>query len=118
MAHELHISERVIGLTLVAIGTSLPELSTTVMAAARKHGDVAIGNAIGSNMFNLLGIMGITSFFGPLHVPPGILQFDLWVMLASALILVPFVFGHLNINRIWGAILSVCYIWYLVVLLT
>lgn len=118
IAHHLHISERVIGLTLVAIGTSLPELSTTIMAAARKHGDVAIGNAIGSNMFNLLGIMGITSFFGPLPIPPGVLDFDLWVMLASALIIVPFVFGHLNITRIWGVILSVCYIWYLVVLLT
>jgi cation:H+ antiporter len=118
IAYHLNISERVIGLTLVAIGTSLPELSTTIMAAARKHGDVAIGNAIGSNMFNLLGIMGITSFFGPLPIPPGILQFDLWVMLGSALILVPFVFGHLNITRIWGAILSVCYLWYLVVLLT
>jgi cation:H+ antiporter len=116
IAQHLGISERVIGLTLVAIGTSLPELSTTIMAAARKHGDVAIGNAIGSNMFNLLGIMGITSFFGPLAIPPGILQFDLWVMLASALILVPFVFGRLNINRIWGAILTICYVWYIVVL--
>ncbi len=117
LARHLGISETVIGLTLVAIGTSLPELATTVVAAARKHGDVAIGNAIGSNMFNLLGIMGITSFFGPLEIPPGILGFDLWVMLASALVMVPFVFGHLNISRIWGVILSVCYVWYLVVLL-
>ncbi len=116
IAQDLGISERVIGLTLVAIGTSLPELSTTIMAVARKHGDVAIGNVIGSNMFNLLGIMGITSFFGPLAMPPGILQFDLWVMLASALILAPFVFGRLNINRIWGAILTICYVWYIVIL--
>lgn len=118
VARHFGISETVIGLTLVAIGTSLPELATTIVAAARKHGDVALGNAIGSNMFNLLGIMGITSFFGPLNVPQGILGFDLWVMLASALIIVPFVFGHLNITRIWGLILSVCYVWYLVVLLT
>ncbi|NOX74786.1 MAG: calcium/sodium antiporter [Alphaproteobacteria bacterium] len=116
IASDLGISERVIGLTLVAIGTSLPELSTTIMAAARKRGDVAIGNAIGSNMFNLLGIMGITSFFGPLAIPPEILRFDLWVMLAAALILVPFVFGRLNISRIWGAILTICYVWYIVVL--
>ncbi len=118
IARIMGVSEAVIGLTLVAFGTSLPELATTIMAALRKHGDVAIGNAIGSNMFNLLGIMGITSFFGPLAVPQGILEFDLWVMLASALLIVPFVFGHLNITRLWGAVLTVFYATYLVILLS
>ncbi|NOX41991.1 MAG: calcium/sodium antiporter [Alphaproteobacteria bacterium] len=117
LARVWGVSESVIGLTLVAFGTSLPELSTTVMAALRKHGDVALGNAIGSNIFNLLGIMGITSFFGPLQVPPEILSFDLWVMLGSSLLLLPFVFWRLNITRIWGAALTGLYILYLSVLL-
>jgi cation:H+ antiporter len=117
VARHFGISEAVIGLTLVAIGTSLPELATTIIAALRRHGDVAIGNVIGSNMFNLLGIMGIASFFGPLAVPPGILAVDIWVMLASTLLLLPFVFGGLNITRSWGALLSATYIGYMVFLL-
>jgi Ca2+/Na+ antiporter len=81
------VSETVIGLTLVAIGTSLPELATTVMAAIRKHADVALGNVIGSNMFNLLGIIGISALVGPIPVDPEFLRFDLWVMLAASLVL-------------------------------
>ncbi len=115
LARVLHVSEAVIGLSLVAFGTSLPELATTLMAALRRHGDVALGNAIGSNMFNLLGIMGITSFFGPLHVPEGILHFDLWIMLGASLLIVPFVFGKINISRLWGGILTVFYLTYIVV---
>jgi cation:H+ antiporter len=65
----------------------------------------------------LLGIMGIASFFGPLAVPPGILAVDIWVMLASTLLLLPFVFGGLNITRSWGALLSATYIGYMVFLL-
>jgi len=117
IARALGVSEAVIGLTLVAFGTSLPELATTVMATLRRHGDVAIGNVIGSNMFNLLGIMGITSFFGPLATPQNILQFDLWVMLGASLLIVPFVFGRQNISRIWGAVLTLLYATYIVLLL-
>ncbi len=118
IAREIGVSEAAIGLTLVALGTSMPELATTVMAAIRKHGDVAMGNAIGSNMFNILGIMGITSFFGPLDIPPGILHFDLWVMLAAALAIAPFVFLRRNITRKWGAVLTAFYVAYVVMLLT
>lgn len=118
IARQLGVSEAVIGLTLVAIGTSLPELATTLAAAMRRHGDVVLGNAIGSNMFNLLGIMGVASFFGPVDVPQEFLRFDLWVMLGASLVILPFVFGRFNINRIWGGVLSVLYILYLVVLLT
>jgi len=118
IARELGVSEGVIGLTLVALGTSLPELATTVMAALRKHGDVALGNAIGSNMFNILGIMGITSFFGPLDIPLGMLHFDLWVMLAAALVIAPFVFWKRNITRLWGVVLTALYGLYLIVLLS
>jgi cation:H+ antiporter len=92
IATEYGVSETVIGLTLVAVGTSLPELATTVMAAIRKHADVALGNVIGSNMFNLLAIIGISTFVGPIPVDAGLLRFDIWVMLAASLVLAPFVF--------------------------
>lgn len=111
------LSETVIGLTMVAIGTSLPELATTVMAALRRQADVALGNVIGSNMFNLLAIIGIATFFGPLPVAERFLQFDLWVMLAASLAIIPFVFLHKNITRVWGVILSALYVVYIMVLL-
>ena len=117
LARALGISETVIGLTLIAVGTSLPELATTVMAAIRRHGDVVLGNVIGSNMFNLLGIMGVASFFGPLEVPASILSFDLWVMLGTSLLILPFVFWHLNLNRAWGVALCSGYALYVVLLL-
>lgn len=117
IARTFGLSETVIGLTLVAVGTSLPELATTAMAAIRRQADVAMGNVIGSNMFNILGIMGITSFFGPLGVPPGILQLDIWVMLASSLLLLPFVFFRLNISRLWGVVFTGLYAAYTWVLL-
>ncbi|OIQ30138.1 MAG: sodium:proton exchanger [Alphaproteobacteria bacterium MedPE-SWcel] len=110
------LSETVIGLTLVAIGTSLPELSTTLMAVMRRQADVALGNVIGSNMFNLLAIIGLTSFIGPISVDPEFLRFDLWVMLAASLLIIPFVFLRQDINRIWGVILTglyVAYVWML-----
>ncbi|MFW8595556.1 calcium/sodium antiporter [Cribrihabitans neustonicus] len=110
------ISETVIGLTLVAVGTSLPELATTVMAALRRQADVALGNVIGSNMFNLLAIIGIASFVGPISVDPGFLSFDLWVMLASSLLLVPFVYLKQDITRAWGVALSALYLIYMVAL--
>jgi len=113
LARQFGVSEAVIGLTLVAVGTSLPELATTIVAALRKHGDVAIGSVIGSNMFNVLGIMGVASFFGPLAVPEGILKVDLWVMLAASLAMAPFVLGRRNITRFWGVVLTGLYLLYL-----
>lgn len=111
------ISETVIGLTLVAIGTSLPELATTVMATLRRQADVALGNVIGSNMFNLLGIMGVASLVGTIPVDPQFLTFDLWIMLLASLMLIPFVFFKMDINRIWGVALSALYVAYLVIVL-
>lgn len=110
------ISETVIGLTLVAVGTSLPELATTVMAALRRQADVALGNVIGSNMFNLLAIIGVATFIGPISVDPEFLRFDLWVMLAASLLLIPFVFFKQDITRTWGVILTALYLAYLFVL--
>ena len=117
IAHDKGISEEVVGLTLVAVGTSLPELATTVVAALRRQADVALGNVIGSNMFNLLAIMGIASFFGPLEVAPRFLTSDLWIMLASSLALALFVFSGLKLSRIWGFIYLSAYVGYVVAML-
>jgi cation:H+ antiporter len=117
IARDFGISETVIGLTLVAVGTSLPELATTVAAALRKQADVALGNVIGSNMFNLLAIIGIASFVGPIPVSQGILDFDLWIMLGASLVLAPFVFLKWNMGRVAGIALTGAYIAYLILLL-
>lgn len=117
IARTFGISETVIGLTLVALGTSLPELATTVMAALRRQADVALGNVIGSNMFNLLGIMGVASFVGRVPVDRNFLTFDLWIMLGSSLLLIPFVFFKRDITRAWGGFLSIAYVAYLIVVL-
>jgi len=117
IATDYGVSDTMIGLTLVAVGTSLPELATTVMAAIRRQADVALGNVIGSNMFNLLAIIGIASFVGDIPVADGILRFDLWVMLASSVLLIPFVFLKQNITKGWGAVLSAAYAAYIVVIL-
>jgi len=118
IARTYGVSDTVIGLTLVAVGTSLPELATTGMAALRRQADVALGNVIGSNMFNLLAIIGVATMFGPIAVDPEFLRFDLWVMLASSLLLIPFVFLRQNITRVWGAALTLLYILYALVVLS
>lgn len=117
IAQAYGVSDTVIGLTLVAIGTSLPELATTVMAALRRQADVALGNVIGSNMFNLLAIIGIASLIGPIGVDPAFLQFDLWVMLGASLLLIPFVYLGKDITRGWGISLTALYAGYMVVVL-
>jgi len=114
IAREFGISETVIGLTLVAIGTSLPELATTVMAALRRQADVALGNVIGSNIFNLLGIIGVASLVAPIPVAPEFLSYDLWVMLGASLLLVPFVFFGKDIAWKWGLALTALYLGYAV----
>jgi len=116
IARMYHISETVIGLTLVAVGTSLPELATTVMATLRRQADVALGNVIGSNMFNLLAIIGIATFVGPISVDPEFLEFDLWVMLGASLLIFPFVFWGKDITRRWGVLLTGLYLAYLAIL--
>lgn len=103
IARVLGISETVIGLTLVAVGTSLPELATSVIAAVRGEADVAMGNVIGSNVFNLLGIIGVAGLMGDLAVPVPMLVRDLPVMLGVSLLLAPFVLARRNITRAVGA---------------
>ncbi|MEQ9240635.1 calcium/sodium antiporter [Roseovarius indicus] len=118
IARRYGVSDSVIGLTLVALGTSLPELATTVMAALRRQADVALGNVIGSNLFNLLAIIGITTMIGEIPVDPEFLQFDLWVMLGASLLLGPFVLMKMDINRIWGIVLTALYLVYVTFILT
>lgn len=117
IARDFGLSESVIGLTLVAVGTSLPELATTVMAALRRQADVALGNVIGSNMFNPLAIIGIASLVSPIPVDPKFLTFDLWVMLGASALLFPFVFLKMDITRLWGVALTSLYVGYVVVVL-
>jgi len=116
MAQAAGVSEAVVGLTVVALGTSLPELATSLVAAVRRHGDVAIGNVVGSNMFNLLGIMGVTALVRPVPVPPEFLVFDFWVMLAAAILLLPFAASGRSINRVVGGALAAAYCIYVIAL--
>lgn len=113
VATALGVSEAVIGLTLVAVGTSLPELATTCTAALRRQAGVAMGNVIGSNIFNLLGIIGVTSLVGPLPVPQPMLHFDLWVMVATSLLLGVFVLTGRSIAKVVGAGMIALYVLYL-----
>ena len=117
IARAYGVSETVIGLTLVALGTSLPELATTVMAALRKQADVAFGNVIGSNMFNLLGIIGVSSLVGKLPVDPELMRFDIWVMAAVSLLLGVFVLRRIDITRVWGCVLCALYLTYVLAVL-
>lgn len=105
-ARAMGVSELVIGLTIVAAGTSLPEVATSVMAALRKERDIAIGNVIGSNIFNLLGCLGLTGLIaeGGLPIPAGLLNFDLWVMLAVAFACLPVFLTGREIARWEGAL--------------
>lgn len=107
------VSEAVIGLTVIALGTSLPELATTVMAAIRQHGAVAIGNVIGSNIFNLLAIIGITAVVVPIDVPPEVLKLDIWVMLVCAVLLTVLAGLRICLGRISGVAMTAAYAFYI-----
>lgn len=112
------ISESVIGLTVVAVGTSLPELIACIVAVIRKHEDVALGNVVGSNIYNVLGILGITSLIKPIAVPAEIARFDIWVMLGvTALLLVQLRSGW-RLSRIEGVLLVALYAGYTLFLAT
>ena len=98
-----------LGLTLIALGTSLPELAASVMAALRGHADVALGNVVGSNIFNLLAVGGTVAAVAPLPVADQILGFDLWVMAGATLFLLPFLVWGRTIGRGWGLGLLLAY---------
>ena len=112
IAAHFGVPEAVIGLTLVSIGTSLPELSISVIAAIRRHADVAVGNILGSNIFNLLGILGVSALLQPLPVHPRILQFDQWVMLGTSMLLLLFLYTGRRLSRAEGGFLLMGYATY------
>lgn len=89
IARAFGVSEVVIGLTLVAVGTSLPELATSVVAAFRRHSAIALGNILGSNIYNILAILGLASLIAPVPIAPEIVRVEMWVMAAFALFLLP-----------------------------
>ena len=115
LARATDVSEAVIGLTVVALGTSLPELATALMAIVHRHSSLAIGNVLGSNLFNILGVTGIAAIVVPLPVPPEILDFDIWAMVAAAALVVPFVWWRAPIGRVAGAIFTAGYVAYIAV---
>ena len=118
-ARDLGLSELVIGLTIVAVGTSLPELATSIMAALRGQRDIAVGNVIGSCVFNILGCLGLTALVagGGVPVAPSMLRFDLWVMIAASLACLPIFVTGRSIARWEGAVLLSYYAAYTVYLL-
>jgi cation:H+ antiporter len=106
---EAGISETVLGLTVVAVGTSLPELTTSVLAAFRRQPDIAFGNIVGSNIYNILGILGITAIIEPIPVPSEIIQADIWIMLAATGMLLFFSISGWRISRTEGGIFLTAY---------
>ncbi len=109
LAKSFDISDEVIGLTLVAIGTSLPELTVSIVAAYRGHSDVCIGNVLGSNIFNLLGVLGITALVTPVPFADKIVEFDLWVLLGVTLLLVLLMLTGRRISRPEAVLLLALY---------
>lgn len=117
LAQRYGVPETVIGLTIVAVGTSLPELAVSTIAAYRGQGAVAVGNVVGSNIYNILGILGVTAVVHPLEVPEPIARFDVWVMLGVALWLIYFMLKGRTLGRVAGAALLAAYAGYLAILI-
>lgn len=117
LASALGISDRVIGLTIVALGTSLPELVTAVVASLKKETDLALGNLMGSNIFNILSILGITSLITDVHVSEEILKVDMLWMLGLTFAIMPIMVTKGKIERIEGIFLVAIYIIYITLVL-
>jgi cation:H+ antiporter len=111
------VSEAVIGLTLVAAGTSLPELVTSGVAALRGQSEIALGNIIGSNIYNILAVLGVASLLGPVRIDPELVQVDMWVMLAATgALFLPLLVAR-RVGRTYGLLLLAGYLGYLAYLL-
>jgi len=109
IARDFGLSEAFIGLTIVAVGTSLPELATSLVAALRRQSDIAIGNVVGSNIFNILGILGVTAIITPIPVAARFLAFDLPVMLVASLLLAGLLLFRWSLGRPVGLLMLVAY---------
>ncbi len=109
IARSLGVSEAVIGLTLVAVGTSLPELATAIVAGMRRHSEIALGNVLGSNLFNLLLVLGVLGLIAPFRVAREMLSFDIWVMVGAVVVLLPVMMTGWRIGRREGAVFLIAY---------
>lgn len=112
IAKALGVSEAIIGLTIIAAGTSMPELATSVVAAFRKQSDIALGNVLGSSLFNLLFVLGGSAAIHPVRTS-GLQQIDLWMMIGVTVILFPMLWTGKRLNRAEGLVLVACYLGYL-----
>jgi cation:H+ antiporter len=110
------ISERVIGLTIVAFGTSMPEMAASAVAAIRGHTDIAIANLIGSNIFNILGVLGVTALIRPMPISYAMLNTDMVWMMATAFAVFPIMLTGMRVSRFEGGLLLAMYLAYLLVL--
>ena len=114
IAKILGVSDEIIGLTIIAIGTSLPELATTVMAAIRKENGVALGNILGSNIWNIVFIMGFTSVVTDVSVPTQFMYYDIWIMLLATILLLPAMMTRARLSRSEGFVFAFIYSFYIV----
>jgi len=112
IARDFGLSEAFIGLTIVAVGTSLPELATSIIAAFRKQSEIAIGNIVGSNIFNVLGILGVTALIAPIPVEARFLAFDLPVMIAASVLFTVLLLTRPIVGRVLGVGLLILYVVY------
>lgn len=121
LANKLGVSERIISITVVSIGTSIPELSASIIAVINKEKAISIGNLIGSNIFNVMAVMGLTAIVHPIHIGDiGMLQNDIWWMLIISLMILPLVFlpKKMQLGRLDGVILVTLYVLFLWPLIT
>jgi cation:H+ antiporter len=109
LARTLGMTERLIGLTVVAAGTGAPEVATSIVAARKGQSEIALGNVIGSNIFNILGILGAAALITPLAIAPAILSSDLWWMLGITLVLMPMMWTKRVVSRLQGGLLMLIY---------
>lgn len=109
LARQFNVSEEVIGLTVIALGTSLPELAASTVAAIRGHAELAIGNVVGSNLFNILGVAGVAAVITPLEISQDMYSFDLLVMVGATLAVLPFMFSPWGFPRIVGLLFVIGY---------
>jgi len=117
IARSIGISETIIGLTIVAVGTSLPELAASIAAALRRQTDIAFGNIIGSNIFNILGILGATSVVLPIAIPKNAITYDLWILGAVTALVLLAAFTDARLSRREGFLFLILYAAYLVFLI-
>ena len=116
IANYFNISQRIIGISVVSVGTSIPELATSLVAIIKKEKNISIGNLIGSNIFNVFAVLGITSILIPLNVVDlNLIQFDIYIMIFFAFVIFPLIFfpKRLVLGRLEGSLIFGCYIFYI-----